>query len=284
VTETYEGRAREVLEEERDFFLRSLRDLEAERASGDIDEGDYMALRDDYTVRAAAILRQLEAPDVAAGAAPPAAEPPPAEEREVPDPGGTTPATPATPTRRPLSPRLRRRRRVLIGVAVVLIVGGIGWAAAGAAGVRLPGEEATGSNAGTAGLSKTDQLLVEAESAYGHGNLTGAISDYQKALKVSPDNVEALTGEGAILLAAGESSGKKSLVTEGMDQLQRAELADPSYGPAYGYRGLGYYNAKNYKAAIPQLETYLNDTPKKSRSKTVTAALAKAKAKVAAAG
>ncbi|HEY1732847.1 MAG TPA: hypothetical protein VGG23_00270, partial [Acidimicrobiales bacterium] len=53
------GRSRSVLEEEREFFLRSLRDLEAERAAGDIDEVDYLALRDDYTVRAAHILRQL---------------------------------------------------------------------------------------------------------------------------------------------------------------------------------------------------------------------------------
>ena len=49
-----------ALEEQRDFLLGSLDDLERERAAGDIDEADYEALRDDYTARAAAVLRALD--------------------------------------------------------------------------------------------------------------------------------------------------------------------------------------------------------------------------------
>ena len=49
-----------ALTEERDFFLRSLRDLETERQAGDIDEVDYRALKDDYTTRAAATIRRLD--------------------------------------------------------------------------------------------------------------------------------------------------------------------------------------------------------------------------------
>ena len=52
---------RAPLEEQRDFLLRSLEDLEREHDAGDIDEHDYEALRDDYTVRAAAVLRALDA-------------------------------------------------------------------------------------------------------------------------------------------------------------------------------------------------------------------------------
>src|SRR5437868_2380987 len=48
--------------EERDFLLRSLRDLEAERAAGDIEENDYRELKDDYTARAAAVIRALDEP------------------------------------------------------------------------------------------------------------------------------------------------------------------------------------------------------------------------------
>ena len=47
------------LEEERDFLLTSLRDLELEREAGDIDELDYTRLRDDYTARAATVLRAI---------------------------------------------------------------------------------------------------------------------------------------------------------------------------------------------------------------------------------
>ena len=49
------------LEEERRFLLRSLDDLDRERAAGDVDEVDYRALRDGYTSRAAAVIREIEA-------------------------------------------------------------------------------------------------------------------------------------------------------------------------------------------------------------------------------
>ena len=39
------------MDEQLDFLLRSLEDLEREHAVGDLDEHDYAALRDDYTAR-----------------------------------------------------------------------------------------------------------------------------------------------------------------------------------------------------------------------------------------
>ena len=52
---------REALEAERDFLLRSLDDLEAEREAGNVDDGTYQTLHDDYTARAAAAIRSLDA-------------------------------------------------------------------------------------------------------------------------------------------------------------------------------------------------------------------------------
>ena len=49
-----------ALEEERDFLLKSLADLDAELAAGDIDEADHRALTDDYTARTAEVLRAIE--------------------------------------------------------------------------------------------------------------------------------------------------------------------------------------------------------------------------------
>jgi len=43
--------------DQQEFLLRSLEDLEREHDAGDLDEADYVALRDDYTARAAAALR-----------------------------------------------------------------------------------------------------------------------------------------------------------------------------------------------------------------------------------
>ncbi len=47
------------LEEERDFLMKSLDDLELEHDSGGIDDESYAELHDDYTARAAAVIRTL---------------------------------------------------------------------------------------------------------------------------------------------------------------------------------------------------------------------------------
>ena len=64
---------RAAFESERDFLLRSLDDLEVEREAGNVDDGTYRVLHDDYTARAAAVVRSLEAGTDLTAAAPPAA-------------------------------------------------------------------------------------------------------------------------------------------------------------------------------------------------------------------
>jgi tetratricopeptide (TPR) repeat protein len=256
-------RERSVLEEEREFFLRSLDDLEAERAAGDIDEVDYKALKDDYTVRAAQVLRRLahldgEGPDPDAAAEPAA---PTEAEADADD-----PVTVASPW----------RRRVLVGIAMVLILGGITWAVAGFAGVRLPGEEVSGSNT----TQQATQDVVNAETAEADGNPTGALKDYESALHLDAGNVEALTGEGAILVTVGASGGGRSVVNEGITDLGKAEVADPNYGVAYAYRGLGYYYLGQYTVAVQQFKTYQANTPVKSRLSTIDTYLTEAEAKI----
>lgn len=59
-----------ALEEERTFLLRSLDDLDAEFAAGDIDEADYEGLKDDYTRRAAEVIRSIDARQAAFRRAP----------------------------------------------------------------------------------------------------------------------------------------------------------------------------------------------------------------------
>ena len=51
---------RRALEEERDLLLTSLDQLDEERAEGDLDDADFEELRDDYTRRAAVVLRRLD--------------------------------------------------------------------------------------------------------------------------------------------------------------------------------------------------------------------------------
>ena len=59
MAEQLDPERRRQLEDERDFLLQSLDDLELEHESGGIDDESYAELHDDYTARAAAVIRTL---------------------------------------------------------------------------------------------------------------------------------------------------------------------------------------------------------------------------------
>ena len=103
-----------TLEEERSFLLRSLRDLDAEHAAGDVDEDDYVTLRDGYTKRAADVMREI-------------------------DDGRAH-----LPQRRPAS----WSRRLGVAAVVAAVAAGAGILVARSSGDRLEGEEITGDATG----------------------------------------------------------------------------------------------------------------------------------------
>ena len=98
------------LESERDFLLRSIADLETEREAGNLDDDRYRALKDDYTARAAAVLRSIE------------------EGHDA----------------RPAPPPVPRRRKLLTGGAVLAFVLVAALALAAATGKRHDGQTVTG--------------------------------------------------------------------------------------------------------------------------------------------
>ena len=59
MAEQLDAERRRQLEDERDFLMQSLDDLELEHESGGIDDESYAELHDDYTARAAAVIRTL---------------------------------------------------------------------------------------------------------------------------------------------------------------------------------------------------------------------------------
>lgn len=146
-----------ALEEQRDFLLRSLEDLEREHEAGDVDEQDYMALKDDYTARAAAVLRQLEAGQpVATGS------------------------------------RARPTGRGLAAVAGVLLFAGLaGLLVAQSAGRRDAGDLSSGDirQSVTEKLNEAGRLLSEGEAQR-------AVDLYDEVLVDQPVNAEALTYRG----------------------------------------------------------------------------------------
>jgi tetratricopeptide (TPR) repeat protein len=159
------GRPAGPLEEQRDFLLASLEDLEREHAAGDVDEHDYAALKDDYTARAAAVLRALES------------------------------------GRAPTAPRSRRSRRrgALISLGVVAFAVLAGGLMAQALGRRDAGEVVTGDI-----RQSVTEKLNEAGRRGSAGELDAAIDLYDEVLVDDPGNVEALTYKGWMLTLSGQ--------------------------------------------------------------------------------
>lgn len=183
-----------VLEEERTFLLRSLRDLDAEHAAGDVDEHDYVALRDGYTKRAADVTRELD-------------------------------------HGRAGLPRARRvgwRRRALVAAAVAALAAGAGWLVARSSGDRLTGEEITG------GAPRDDvaAMLAEARSL-GVTDPVAALERYGEVLELRPDHAEALAYSGFLVYRVGTLSSDEALADEAVGQARgrigRAIEADPRY-------------------------------------------------------
>lgn len=191
------------LESERAFLLRSLRDLDAEHDAGDVDADDYSTLRDGYTARAAAVLRQLDEGRVAM---------------------------------RRRAPRTWRRS-LLVVAALVVFVAGAGWLVARSSGQRLPGEVGSGGVANTS----VSGLLAQARSAFSTGDISGALTGYEAVLDASPGDPEALSYSSLILFMTSsnlpdEVSGRAIEVAK--QRLEEAVDADPTYADPHCFRAL----------------------------------------------
>ena len=259
---------RTELEDERRFLLDSLRDLEREHEEGDIDEADYEALRDDYTARAAEVLRALEA----------------YEDREPAEGGGEEPAADGTAPRRPRPARTAQAdaaapatrhsgsRRTL---ATVLILGFLliaGTSVFVMSGNRDPGAPATGSVPNT---PEGDLQLAHELDSQGQG--VEALKLYDKVLTADPTNVEALTYRGWLLKRAG-------LPDDAQASLDRAIAINPAYADAHFFKGmLLYQDRRDPAAAIPEFEKYLASNPPAGTVEAVQGVVDRARADVAAA-
>ena len=208
--------ARRNLEEQRDFLLASLRDLERERVAGDVDDADYRALRSSYTARAADIIRKLDGEAL----------------------GSVEPVALAA-----TDGAKRRVSRRLVGVLlVVAVAAGLGVFVARQSGQRLPGETASGGIA-----DSTANKLAQARQLNFSDPIT-AINIYSEVLKVDPDNVEALTYRSWLLALTArdaEQSVLDAAVQTAIVGLGRATLLDDSYPDAHCFLGIVSYRFAN---------------------------------------
>lgn len=227
-------------EEERDFLLRSLDDLEAERAAGGIDEATYQRLHDDYTARAAIAVRAMQ--------------------------GKTTKGDDID-----AAPQSARHRVVVVGGLIVFAVIAA-TTMAYALGARLPGDTITGNSQtrSTVSAKERKQALIAATKRnptdanarlalarykLGRRDLAGALVDFRAAVGLAPTNAEPFAYSGWIIRLQGYPDQALQLLT-------KAVTVDATYPDAHFFRG--YVLLKDMKQpqqAIPEFQQYLVAAP-----------------------
>jgi tetratricopeptide (TPR) repeat protein len=259
-----------ALETERDFLLRSLDDLEAERAAGNLEEDRYRSLKDEYTARAAAVLRSIEEG---------------VDSRPVPEP-------------------VSWRRRLLVGLGIAAFAGVAAVLLAGALGQRLPGGSATGNAQSDRREALEGQVRRHPDSAAAHvayarflleaGEAADAVAEFDAASRLDPKNAEAPAYAGwLVFLAARSQSGDapagaappgatttasgdvaSRLTTAALGRLDRAVAADPDYPDAHFFRGMVLLRGTNDPAgAVPEFERFLALAPDGPQSDEVRSLL-----------
>jgi cytochrome c-type biogenesis protein CcmH/NrfG len=238
---------REALEAEREFLLRSLEDLEAERAAGEIDPERYQTLRDDYTARAAAVLRTLE---------------------------GSTEATPPAP-----APAPPRRRRVMAWAGVVVFGAVAGLVLAGTMGERLPGGTATGNQQTAEGKEaspKPDRAALEravaerpndpeahltlARFLLSTNDVVGAVKEFDTTARLDPRRAEAWAYSGWVFYLASRSDAehRAELIDRAMERLDQAVAVDENFPDGRFFRGMVLFRGKgDAAAAVVEFEKFL---------------------------
>ncbi len=228
------------LEAQREFLLRSLDDLEAERDAGNIDDETYERLHSDYTARAAATLRALEAASRL---------------------GATSDA--------PVAAATSRTRRLLTGAGIALFGVVAASALASALGGRLPGATSSGN---TVAVSQADRQrtleraavrnpsdvqshLALARFLMAREKYSEAFREFTTVTRLDPTGTEAQAYSGWLLFLAGR-------VDDALPRIDAAIAADETYPDAHFFKGLVLLRGKQDAAgAVPQFQRYLTIVP-----------------------
>ena len=258
MSDRLDAERRRQLEDERDFLLQSLDDLDVEHETGGIDDESYAELHDDYTARAAAVIRTL---------------------RDGVD--TTAPAPPRSPSR-------TRRRIVLVSVVLVFAIAA-GTSLAYALGARLPGQTASGNSQGApsttnaagralaekiTGLeqqvnAKPDDydLRLQLARAYEeNGDLQNALKQSDDAITIDPNRPEANANAARLLYLASEvapaQAAKDQLISQALAGFTKAIEVGPDYADSYYFRAVLYSQSlRDYAQAQVDLQSYLRRAP-----------------------
>lgn len=264
---------REPLLERKAAALRALRELDFEHDSRHVSDDDYTELRARYEGEAAAVLSEL---DLLA----PAPTPPPARRASAPSSGSAW-----------------RHPMALGAAAVVLVVFGVGLGAGivrytepdrtGAGpmvgappmpAMDAPAAPASGEGARTVPPEMLRGMLQAARQSLFAGRPQEASAAYQAVLKRDPQNVDALTHLGLLLVMSADGAKRDELVDHGLRLFDRALAIDPNFPPALFYRGQVLYDLKRDAAgAIAAWEKFVAVAPPGEDRDRVAKQIAEAK-------
>jgi tetratricopeptide (TPR) repeat protein len=267
---------REPLLERKSAALRALRELAFEHDAGHVSDDDYADLRARYESETAAVLSELDRiGDVPSPRSPRAAPVSP---------------QPAGAWRHPLALAVAGVALVVFGVALgVGIVrysepdrGGGGAMTATAPPPMMPGGAPTGSPAEggrTIPPEVLQGMLQAARQSLFAGRPQEASAAYQAVLKRDPQNVDALTHLGLLLVMSADGAQRGELVDHGLRLFDRALTLDPNYAPALFYRGQVLYDLKQDAAgAIAAWEKFVAIAPPGEDRERVAKRIAEARA------
>jgi cytochrome c-type biogenesis protein CcmH/NrfG len=195
------------LEDQREFLVRSLDDLDREYEAGDLDREEYEALRADYRRRLGRVDAAIsdERSGLAAGRA----------------------------ERRPRS--FWRTAAVVAGVAALAV--GLGIAVAAATGRRGPGDTVTGNDPRTENRNLLlDCLELDRQATAGEATVSEAFQCYDTLFQRDGEDPVVLANFGWFLYRAGSSSGQAEPVSAGLAFVEQAIELDQDYPDAHAYR------------------------------------------------
>ena len=206
------------LRAEQEFLLNSLRDLEREKAAGDIDNADYATLRDGYIARAATVTRELE---------------------------GTAEAAELQP--RPWA------KRIVVSILVLLIAAGAGVLVARQSGQRLPGQSSSGGiEQSTSGLLASARQLNFRDP----GKAIELYTQVLKLEPDNPEALTYRSWILALTARGATGTVKQVALATAVGDLLRAQKAEPDYPDAHCFLGIVYFRfLSNAKLAKPQIDT-----------------------------
>ncbi len=267
-----DDRALEMAEEKAAVY-RALRELHFDHEAGHLSDDDYEGLRARYEGRAAKLIAALDA--------------------LAPSPPPPTVAAAATADERPVPRRsaLRHPATLAAGAIVLVVFGVVIGLNAGRftepdrsvipPGLPDPGSPPVALMPPVAGVEPGKPISPEmlagmlraARESLAAGRYTEAIAAYQAVLKRDPRNVDAMTHLGLIVAIGGHADAA-------LEAFDKALAIDPTYAPAYLYRGEVLSEVKrDHAGAVKAWERFLALVPSGPDHDRVAALVKDAQAK-----